>query len=246
MELRDKVALLTGGARIGHTVALKLAEAGVNVALSYHRSQEAAERTVKEIEARGRRALAVQVDVTDSGQVTRLVERTLAAFGGVDILIYMASLYEKKDYASLTEADWDRHLAVDLKGAYLCARGCAESMKARGGGRIITFTDWVAASGRPRYKGYLPYYVAKCGVIGLTQVLALELARYNILVNCIAPGPILAPPGLSPEEDAEVRAATPLGRWGGAEEIAKVVLALLQSEFITGECLRVDGGRHVY
>lgn len=246
MELKEKVALLTGGARIGRTVALTLAEAGVDVALSYHRSQEAAEQTIKEIEARGRRALAIPADVSRSDQVAMLVGRTLAALGGIDILIYMASLYERKDYADLTEADWDRHLAVDLKGAYLCARGCEESMKTRGGGRIINFTDWVAASGRPRYKGYLPYYVAKCGVIGLTQALALELARYNILVNCIAPGPILAPPGLTPEEDAEVRAATPLGRWGGAEEIAQMVLTLIQSDFITGECLRVDGGRHIY
>jgi NAD(P)-dependent dehydrogenase (short-subunit alcohol dehydrogenase family) len=118
-------------------------------------------------------------------------------------------------------------------------------MKARGGGRIITFADWGAASGRPRYKGYVPYYVAKCGVIGLTQVLALELASSNILVNCIAPGPILAPANLTSEEDAAVKAATPLGRWGGSEEVAKVVLALIESDFITGECIRIDGGKHL-
>jgi len=246
MELRDKVALLTGSTRIGHTVALKLAEAGADVALTYHRSQDTAEQTVQEIESRGRRAVAIQTDVSQSDQVSALVEQTRAALGGIDVLIYMASRYQKRVYGDLTEADWDRHLGVDLKGAYLCARGCEESMKARGGGRIINFTDWVAASGRPRYKGYLAYYVAKCGVIGLTQALALELAQYNILVNCIAPGPILSPPGITPEEDAEVRAATPLGRWGGAEEIAKIVLALIQSDFITGECIRVDGGRHVY
>jgi NAD(P)-dependent dehydrogenase (short-subunit alcohol dehydrogenase family) len=89
------------------------------------------------------------------------------------------------------------------------------------------------------------YYVSKVGVIGLTESLALELAQYNILVNAVAPGPILAPPGLTEEEDREVRKATPLGRWGGELEIAKAVISLVETDFITGECIRVDGGRHV-
>jgi len=113
------------------------------------------------------------------------------------------------------------------------------------GGRIINFADWVAQSGRPRYLGYLPYYVAKAGVIALTEALALELASDQILVNAIAPGPIVAPPGTSDEESAEVVKATPLGRWGGEDEIAKAVLFLVHSDFVTGETIRVDGGRHV-
>jgi NAD(P)-dependent dehydrogenase (short-subunit alcohol dehydrogenase family) len=103
----------------------------------------------------------------------------------------------------------------------------------------------VAASGRPRYKGYVAYYVAKAGVKALTEALALELAADGILVNAIAPGPILAPPGTSADEHAAVEKATPLGRWGGPGEIAKTVLALIDSDFITGETIRVDGGRHV-
>ena len=118
-------------------------------------------------------------------------------------------------------------------------------MRAQGGGRIINFSDWIAKSGRPRYPGYLPYYVAKAGVIALTEALALELAADNILVNAIAPGPILAPPGTTDEESRAVEEATPLGRWGGEIEIAKAVLALLDSDFITGETIRVDGGRHL-
>ena len=121
-------------------------------------------------------------------------------------------------------------------------RSCAK----HGGGRIVNFSDWVAASGRPRYKGYLAYYVAKAGVKALTEALALELAGDQILVNAIAPGPILAPPGpLSRGVRRRSKNATPLGRWGGAEEIAKTVLALIDSDFITGETIRVDGGRHV-
>ena len=115
----------------------------------------------------------------------------------------------------------------------------------RRGMRIVNFSDWTARSGRPRYRGYLPYYVAKAGVIALTEALALELAPDNILVNAIAPGPIIAPDDLSDEDRRAVEEATPLGRWGGATEIAKGVLALLESDFVTGETLRIDGGRHV-
>jgi NAD(P)-dependent dehydrogenase (short-subunit alcohol dehydrogenase family) len=118
-------------------------------------------------------------------------------------------------------------------------------MRRQGGGRIVNFSDWVAASSRPRYRGFLPYYVAKSGVRALSEALALELAGDNILVNTVAPGPILAPPETTPNEFQAVEQATPLGRWGGEIEIAKAVLALLDSDFITGETLRVDGGRHV-
>jgi NAD(P)-dependent dehydrogenase (short-subunit alcohol dehydrogenase family) len=109
----------------------------------------------------------------------------------------------------------------------------------------VSFSDWTARSGRPRYTGYIPYYVAKASVIALTEALALELAADNILVNAIAPGPILAPLDTTDEELGAVERATPLGRWGGEVEIAKALIALLESDFITGETLRVDGGRHV-
>jgi NAD(P)-dependent dehydrogenase (short-subunit alcohol dehydrogenase family) len=110
---------------------------------------------------------------------------------------------------------------------------------------VINFSDWISASGRPRYTGYLPYYVAKAGVIGLTEALALELAPDNILVNAVAPGPILPPPGISDDESEAVIKATPLGRWGGEAEVAKAVRFLIETEFVTGEVIRVDGGRHV-
>jgi NAD(P)-dependent dehydrogenase (short-subunit alcohol dehydrogenase family) len=118
-------------------------------------------------------------------------------------------------------------------------------MREQGGGRIINFSDWIARSGRPRYVGYVPYYVAKAGIIALTEVLALELAPDNVLVNAIAPGPIVAPPGTTAEESRAVEEATPLGRWGGEMEIAKAVRLLIESDFITGETIRVDGGRHL-
>jgi NAD(P)-dependent dehydrogenase (short-subunit alcohol dehydrogenase family) len=109
----------------------------------------------------------------------------------------------------------------------------------------VLFSDWIAASGRPRYPGYLPYYVAKRSVMALAEGLALELAADNILVNAVAPGPILAPDETTEAERKAVEDATPLGRWGGPEEIVKIVLALIESDFVTGETVRVDGGRHV-
>jgi NAD(P)-dependent dehydrogenase (short-subunit alcohol dehydrogenase family) len=113
------------------------------------------------------------------------------------------------------------------------------------GGRIINFSDWLTRSGRPRYEGYLTYYVAKAGVAALTEAMALELAKDQILVNAIAPGPIIAPEDTSNEAFAAVERATPLGRWGGEIEVAKMVLALVDSDFLTGETIRVDGGRHL-
>jgi NAD(P)-dependent dehydrogenase (short-subunit alcohol dehydrogenase family) len=118
-------------------------------------------------------------------------------------------------------------------------------MRRAQGGRIVAFSDWVAASRRPRYQGYLPYYVAKAGVMALVEALALELAPDQILVNAVAPGPIVPPEGTSAEERTAVERATPLGRWGGEAELAKAVLALVETDFITGETVRVDGGRHV-
>jgi NAD(P)-dependent dehydrogenase (short-subunit alcohol dehydrogenase family) len=135
---------------------------------------------------------------------------------------------------------------VDLRASFLFSRAAAIVMKRVGGGRIINFTDWVAASGRPRYKGYSAYYIAKVAVKALTEALALELATDQILVNAVAPGPILPPPETSQKEIDAVVKATPLGRWGGAEEIVKAVLALIETDFITGETIRVDGGRHLH
>jgi NAD(P)-dependent dehydrogenase (short-subunit alcohol dehydrogenase family) len=227
-------------------VAVELARRGADVALGYNRSREEAEMAAAQIRSLGRRALPVQADLSNAAAVKSFVRQVLDELGRVDFLVNMASVYRSKPLSDTTEQDWNANLDVNLKSAFLCAQAVAPIMKANGGGRIINFADWIAASGRPRYKGFVPYYVSKAGVIGLTESLALELASDQILVNAIAPGPILAPPDLTEEEDREVRKATPLGRWGGEIEIAKAVVSLIETDFITGECIRVDGGRHVH
>ena len=245
MDLANRAALITGGKRIGIVVAAALAARGVDVAVTYRRSRPEAEEAVARVEVASRRALAVKADLAHADGCDAAVREAAGAFGRLDILINMASVYVRRPFDELTLADWDAAMQVDLRAAFLCARAAVPHMRAQGGGRIVNFSDWVARSGRPRYQGYLPYYVAKAGVIALTEALALELASDNILVNAIAPGPVLAPPDTTGDELEAVEKATPLGRWGGEPEVAKAVLALLDGDFITGETLRVDGGRHL-
>jgi NAD(P)-dependent dehydrogenase (short-subunit alcohol dehydrogenase family) len=245
MDPTGRVALITGGRRIGSVVATELARAGADIALVYRQSRAEAEETSDAVKALGRRATIIQCDLRDPDGGDRAVEATVDALGRLDVLVNMASLYSPKAIDELTVEEWDAQLNVDLRASWLCARAAAPHMRRLRGGRIINFADWLPRSGRPRYRGYLTYYVAKAGVVALTEGLALELAPDQILVNAIAPGPIIAPDGASDEEFAAVERATPLGHWGGENEIAKVVLALIESDFITGETIRVDGGRHV-
>ena len=245
MTFAGRVALITGAKRIGAVVARELAARGTHVALAYNRSGDEAGQAVNAIRAHGGRAEAFQADVSRPAECRRLVDTVANGLGRLDVLVNMASVYAPRAFAEMTDADWDRALEVDLRGTFACSHAAVPYMRRAGGGRIVNFGDWVARSGRPRYKGYLAYYVAKAGVIALTEALALELAADDILVNAIAPGPILAPPGTSDEERKEVEDATPLGRWGGELEIAKAVVALIDTDFVTGETIRVDGGRHL-
>ena len=245
MDLSGKVALLTGAKRVGAVVAETLARGGADIALVYNRSAREAEATVAAAEALGRRAIALQADLASPDACRRVVDTTVAELGRLDILIAMAGLYTSTPFEALTVDTWNAQMDIELRSAFICSHVAAPVMRANGGGRIILFSDWLPTSERPRYQGMLTYYVAKAGLKALAEAMALELARDQILVNAIAPGPILAPPDTSDKELGAVADATPLGRWGGEAEIAKAVQFLIESDFVTGETIRVDGGRHI-
>lgn len=245
MTLAGRAALITGGKRIGAAVARAFAAAGMDVALSYNSSKSEAEAAATDIVAAGRRAHVSRADLGNPDECRALVNGTAEAFGRLDVLVNMASVYTSVPLDQTDERVWHAVMDIDLRASFLCAQAAIPHMRRNGGGRIVNFSDWIAASGRPRYRGYLPYYVAKAGAIALTEGLALEVASDQILVNAVAPGPILAPPGTTDEESKAVEAATPLGRWGGVEPIVRAVMFLVETDFITGETIRVDGGRHV-
>ena len=157
----------------------------------------------------------------------------------------MAAIYQESPWDTLDEKSWDKNMNIIAKSAFLFGKILGDQMQRNQGevkGKIIFFSDWSVLS-RP-YTGYLPYNVAKSAVVGLTKSLAKELSPH-ILVNAIAPGPILRPPNLTEEENNEVLAGTLLKKWGGAEEITKGVLYLLEAYFITGHILTIDGGRTI-
>jgi NAD(P)-dependent dehydrogenase (short-subunit alcohol dehydrogenase family) len=245
MVLAEKVAIVTGGKRIGRGVAHALALRGMDLVLTYRGSKQEAEETAHEIAALGRRAAIVAADVSRADAGTVIAGHATTSFGRVDVLVNMASVYKSVPLDRLTADAWDADIEVNLRSAFLCSHACVPAMRAAGGGRIVNFADWLARSGRPNYGGFTSYYTAKAGVVALTEALALELARDRILVNAIAPGPILPPPDMTQQEVDEVASLTPLGRWGGESEIAKAVIFLCETDFVTGETIRVDGGRHL-
>jgi NAD(P)-dependent dehydrogenase (short-subunit alcohol dehydrogenase family) len=243
MDPNGRVALITGGARIGQVVAATLANRGCSLALTYRDSRDAAEITAQAARAAGVKATVLRADATNEAEIIAAVNETVKTLGRLDILINMAAVYQKTPNPD--SAHWSAIQDANAKSAFLYSLHSAPFMKQSGAGRIVNFSDWLPVTGRPHYKDYVPYYVSKASVAALTEAMALQLAP-EILVNAIAPGPILAPPDLTAEENAQVLDATPLARWGGADEIAKTVMFFVETDFVTGEFIRVDGGRHLF
>lgn len=230
---------------MGFAIGRALARHGYQLLFTYRSSQKAVLSYVEQLHAESVVASAVFCDMTRPASIRSLVRRLEKDHMRVTLLVNLASIYERSSgkLADL-EKEWTVNLAANAQGGYLLSKRLAPLMRRSGGGGIIHFCDWTAASGRPRYKDYGPYYIGKVAVKGLVEALALELAP-QIQVNAVAPGPILPPPGMSKKERYAVEKATPLGRWGGIDEIVKTVVFIAESKFITGEILRVDGGRHL-
>jgi pteridine reductase len=242
MDLNGKVALVTGGAvRVGKAIALALARAGADVVINYHSSADAAAETVAEIEALGRRGVAIRANVAQGSQVQALVDEAVARLGRLDVLVNSASLWRKTPWAELDEAAWDQLVDIALKGPFLCARAAGPHLAAHGDGAIVNIID---LSAFVPFRHFMPHSAAKAGLLNLTYSLAMELAP-AVRVNAVAPGPVLPPPDYS---EAQIQAAakrTLLGRWGTAEDVAQAVVFLVQAPYITGAVLPVDGGERL-
>jgi pteridine reductase len=242
MDLRGKVALVTGGAvRVGRAITLALADAGADIVLNYHTSEQAATETAAEVRGKGRDVLTFRADMAKSAQVHALMREAVAHFGRLDVLVNSASLWRRTPWSTLDEEAWDELIDVNLKGPFLCARAAAPHLAAHGDGAIVNIIDLAAYV---PFLNFLPHSVAKAGLLNLTAALAMELAP-AVRVNAVAPGPILPPPGLTPEQIDSFAHRTLLGRWGSPGDVGQAVVYLAQASYVTGATIYVDGGEHL-
>jgi 2-deoxy-D-gluconate 3-dehydrogenase len=254
LDLRQQTAIVTGGAKgIGEGIARRLAEAGAAVVIA-DMDEAGAQATAQDIERQGGRAMAFRADVSDASSVHAMVDAAISAYGRLDILVNNAGIFPFSPALELSEELWDRVLAVNLKGTFLCSQAAARRMVEQGpGGRIVN----IASIDALHPTGNLVHYDAsKAGVVMLTKALALELGPLGVRVNAIAPGGIqtpgaqaamqrVLPAGVDPEELARgFLARIPLKRMGEPDDIALAVLFLATelSSYVTGALLVVDGG----
>ena len=249
MQLSGKTAIVTGSAvGVGRATALELAKRGTNVVLNYSRSEQEANETVAQVEALGAKALLVRADVSGDSHVRAMVERTLEAFGSIHVLVNNAATTAFVNFADLEglkEEQWDRILAVNLKGPFFCSRAVAPHMKSAGEGAIVNVAS---VAGVRAVGSSIAYAASKAGLINLTVALARVLAP-EVRVNCVAPGFIdtrWLRQGLGQLYEAAKQHTleqTPLGRVATPEDVAQVVLSLIEgADFVTGQTIVVDGG----
>ncbi len=242
MELDGKAAIVTGGAvRLGKALALALAGQGVRVGIHYGSSAGPAEAVVKEIKAMGSDALAIQADLSQPAEARSIVERAAARFGQVDILVNSAAIFEPGNWDDTTEANWDRHFAINLKSPFFLSQALAVQVGRDRAGHIVNIADWRGVRPGPDHTAYT---LTKAAIIAMTKSLALALAP-NIQVNAIAPGLILPPPGQDQAYLESKANEVPAKRVGSPQEIANAMIFLLRSDFVTGDLIFVTGGEHL-
>ena len=242
MEIRGKTALVTGGAkRVGRAIALELAKKGAAIILHYHQSEKEARETCAEIKSFGASCFPVKANLTVHAEILKLASEAHRSSGNIDILVNSASLYYKTPLQDALESDWDKLMDANLKAPFLLSTEIGRRMTKKNSGKIVNIADW---SGFRPYKDFSAYCTSKGGLITLTKALARDLAP-KVQVNAVAPGPVLAPPGMSEHEKEAIAKTTALGRWGTPEDVAHAVSFLVENDFINGIVLVVDGGRSI-
>lgn len=244
LPLESKTALVTGASKgIGKGIALELARAGAKVAVNYNSDRAGAEATVAEIRGMGREAFAIQANVGIAADVERMFGRTFEGFSRLDILVNNAGVQTWKPLVDLTEAEWDRTIDTNLKGCFLCSQRAARHMRERGGGRIVNIGS---GCNKIAFPNLVDYTASKGGIEMFTKVAAAELGRYQITVNCVAPGAVEIERTKLEAGDYSATWAklTPLGRVGQPVDVALAVVFLASdaAAFITGQTIWVDGG----
>ena len=244
MDFTGKVAVVTGSGRgIGKAIAMKLAENGATLVINDVGDSAPAEQTVSEIKNLNRQAMAIMADVSSSADVTKMMETAIAAYGKVDILVNNAGITRDQLTMKMTDDEWDKVLAIDLKSVFLCTRAVLRPMLKQRSGRIISMSSVVGIIGNA---GQANYAAAKAGIIGFTKTIAKEVASRGITVNAVAPGFIDTPmTQVLPEERKQALIANiPLGYLGTPRDIAETVafLASEEARYITGQVISVDGG----
>jgi NAD(P)-dependent dehydrogenase (short-subunit alcohol dehydrogenase family) len=244
LPLESKTALVTGASKgVGKGIALELGRAGAKVIVNYNSDRGGADATVAEIRGMGADAFAVQADVSDLAAVDRMLQSALEKFSRLDILVNNAGVQTWKPLLELTESEWDRTIATNLKGCFLCTQRAARHMSERGGGRIINIGS---GCNKVAFPNLVDYTASKGGIEMFTKVAAVELGKYRITVNCVAPGAIeIERTKLEAGDYAATWAKlTPMGRVGLPADVARAVVFLASdaAEFITGQTIWVDGG----
>lgn len=244
MSLQGKIAIITGGTRgIGREIALSLSKEGTNIAITYNSNDEKAQKLVSEIKENGVEAIAVKVNVVNSGEVANMVKAVEEKLGTTDILVNNAGITKDNLLIRMKEEDWDDVLNTNLKGVFLCTKAITRSMMRKRYGKIINISSVVGLHGNP---GQGNYSASKAGIVGFTKSMAGELASRGIRVNAIAPGFIQTDMTDVLKEDVKemMLQNIPLGDFGKPEDIANLVvfLASEKADYITGEVIKVDGG----
>ena len=245
MRLENKIALVTGASRgIGRQIALDFAKEGADVGINYLRSHEQAESLKKEIEAMGRKAVLLQADVSEEDQVIKMVDTMIQEFGRIDILVNNAGYDDQYMIWEMPVAEFDRMIKVNLRSEFLVTRYVVPHMLERKYGRIICLSSQLAQKGA---SGLSHYAASKGGVMSFAKSIARELAPYNILVNCVNPGPIETDilKTLTPEWLAAKKAELPLGRFGQVEEVSPCVVMLAaepDGNIFVGQVLGCNSG----